>query len=364
MALESAIAAAPLEKFCAEDEMSDEDPFISLRLSDEDEDSESTYRRYQTVKPPTNRFCLKIENETQKTEMASSALTAEAEDEILNKFDTSENVSDCAIDEDALLNEKHNEPVLEEQKTEEPTPPESCDSEEKKDEENVTKVGTEPDVESSKTPVEAQAEDEISSSLSATNSVSKDVKDTMDTEDLLQVTSVKEADGSNENSDSSEKDESEDVTMDDCNEREEDDNEELADRPAENGDGDCGDVMDFEENTIPLSGEVSEEMDKDYENLLNTEKENAEKEEAGQKSNGEKVEDDLIADGSKVDENKQICSEVKVNEQAKDDEVNSSSEKDAQCVSSTKPTSDDDVFVTGELNSLQILCDYLVKCRV
>lgn len=41
MALQSAMSATPLEKFCTEDEMSDEDRF-SLRLSDgEEEDTES-----------------------------------------------------------------------------------------------------------------------------------------------------------------------------------------------------------------------------------------------------------------------------------------------------------------------------------
>lgn len=308
MALQSAMSATPLEKFCTEDEMSDEDRF-SLRLSDGDEeDTESmcNVNFFSVDGPSLHRFCF-IENETQKTDKAASSERLETEEEILNKFDNAEPQSDVAVDEDALLNEKQEETVLKTNDTnnDETAPIPSCEDaskdattkiEEETEDSNKKYVSEKEDTnekkdingsekETSTNTVQMDTDNRVEENtdssqpdkINGMNTVSNDFKDTMDTEDLLQVTSVKEADVANENSSSasSEKDdleESVDPSNDDTNEREDDDNEELIERPSEGAD--CGDMVDIEENN-PLGDEVSEEMDKDYENLLNSEKESA-----------------------------------------------------------------------------------------
>lgn len=274
------------------------------------------------------------ENEEQKTE---NVAPVETEDEILNKYETADPEIDATVDEDILLSDKQDdaskksdnvEKALADRKEENEDKEESKKEEEKDDNyqekvvqeqrkevesndierekkvedekkaENNMEVEEEKEtekldtsVESSVTlPDEEDAErmvvDETEEASSNNNSlrllnldsVTKDLKDTVDTEDLLQVTSVKEADAANDvsssSSTSSEKDDSEemvDPSVDDSNERD-DDNDDLIDRPCESLE--CTeDILDIEENN-PLGVEVSEEMDKDYENLLNSEKQN------------------------------------------------------------------------------------------
>lgn len=268
-----------------------------------------------------------VENETQKTDKTASSESLETEEEILDKFAIVEPEPSAAVDEDALLNEKQKDIVLKEKETnnDEAAPVSNCEDaskdvtkeiEQKTEKKDHTEKGdvsekedtnqseekedskmdqvAQSEKESNLDTVQMDTDDLIEESTrpdDALNTVSKDFKDTMDTEDLLQVTSVKEADAANENSSSasSEKDdleESVDPSNEDTNEREEDDNEELIERPPEGVD--CGDMVDIEENN-PLGDEVSEEMNKDYENLLNSEKESADAEvsEKTVKENGE-----------------------------------------------------------------------------
>lgn len=209
-------------------------------------------------------------------------MTAEAEEEILNKFDSGDSEVNSAVDES-----EQNQASKQNNKTEEVVSNENAPEGATKKEQEEKIVDKTDEAEASAVVLENGIEDmnvEKSQDTSTDNSnsvklrdlesVTKDLKDTVDTEDLLQLTSVKEADAANEtsSSSSSEKDDSEEAaeqSVDDIVERD-DENDDLIDRHESM---DCGDMMDIEENNS-LGVEVSEEMNKDYENLLNSEKKN------------------------------------------------------------------------------------------
>lgn len=170
-----------------------------------------------------------------------------------------------------MLEEKQQDPLRESEKVDEPsTTNENDDTCEGVEEKKDQGTDTVPEKESG---AEGLNGEDNASRVSQLDSVTKELKDTLDTEDLLQVTSVKEADAENDissgsSSDKEDLEDTADPSIEDTIERD-DDNED--DRPSESMD--CGDMMDIEENN-PLGVEVSEEMDKDYENLLNSEKNN------------------------------------------------------------------------------------------